>query len=146
MHRVKFHPFAPSKNVVNFIDDFFNKSIGDIIGTDVVKTHPSVNVINNETAFNLQLAAPGLSKADFKIDIEDDFISISVNKEQKTDETTEKYTRREFNFHSFKRKFRLPETVDQSQIKASYEDGILSLELPKVEVNEEDKKRTIEIS
>ena len=146
MHRVKFHPFAPSKNVVNFIDDFFNKSIGDIIGTDVVKTHPSVNVINNENAFNLKLAAPGLSKSDFKIDIEDDFISISVAKESTSDETTEKYTRREFNFQAFKRKFRLPETVDQTQIKASYEDGILSLELPKIEINEEDKKRSIEIS
>ncbi|MDT3400932.1 Hsp20/alpha crystallin family protein [Mucilaginibacter terrae] len=94
---------------------------------------PAVNVAENETAFDIELAVPGLKKEDFKINVEKDLLTISA--EVKQEEATEgkKYTKKEFGYQSFSRSFTLPETVDQNNIEASYTDGILKLTIAKKE-------------
>ena len=106
---------------------------------------PAVNIVEGESGFRLEVAAPGLKKEDFKINLENNVLSISAQKEQKNEETTEKYTRKEFSFNSFRRSFTLPNTIDGEKIVATYTDGVLNVELPK---KEEAKKtpRLIEIA
>ena len=88
----------------------------------------------NAAEFRLEVAAPGLAKEDFKINVEDVTLTISADKKAAEAKEGEKYIRREFGYSTFKRTFTLPETVDVTSIKAVYENGILVLTLPKVEV------------
>ncbi len=101
---------------------------------------PAVNVKETEHAFELALAAPGLKKEDLNVRVLKNQLTISYKSENKTDETTEKFTRQEFSMSQFERSFQLPKNVDAEQIKASYTDGILRVELPKVEVKEAEAK------
>lgn len=98
---------------------------------------PAVNVKETEAAFLLELAAPGLKKEDLKINVENNKLTISYQSEAKAEETAEKFTRQEFGFSSFERSFRLSKTINADAIKAAYTDGILTVELPKVELKEE---------
>lgn len=126
-------------------DNFFNRDLGTFFGNDLMRETPSVNIIELEQAFNIELAAPGLDKGDFKVKVEDNHLLITAKKENKSEETGEtgKFVRREFNYTSFKRSFRLPEDVDAEAIKANYENGVLVVNLPKAEVV--DNTREIEI-
>ncbi|TXC78510.1 Hsp20/alpha crystallin family protein [Luteibaculum oceani] len=97
---------------------------------------PAVNIRENEKGFMLELAAPGYAKEDLKIDLDDRLLTLSAEiKEERnsssSNENPEKFTRREFNYSSFKRSFTLPETIDESNIEASYQDGLLKVSLPK---------------
>lgn len=103
-------------------------------------TVPAVNIKEDKDAFNVSLAAPGMKKDDFNIDVEGNMITISCEKEEKKEEKDEKYTRKEYNYSSFKRSFTLPEEVNKEKIEARYEDGLLKLALPK---KEEAKKMTM---
>ncbi|QJD78777.1 Hsp20/alpha crystallin family protein [Spirosoma rhododendri] len=104
---------------------------------------PAVNVKETEAAFEVALAAPGLKKEDLKVSVLKDQLTIAYKSENKTDETTEKFTRQEFSTSQFERSFRLPKNVDAEQIKASYTDGILTIELPKVAVKEAEVKEIV---
>lgn len=107
---------------------------------------PQVNIKEAETNFVLELCVPGGEKEDFKIEIDKEVLTVST--EVKTDEVKkeEEYTRREFAFKSFKRSFTLPNTIDIANINASYENGILSFELPKKEEALPKPKRLIKLS
>lgn len=106
---------------------------------------PAVNIRENETGFGLELAVPGLKKDDFNIEIDKDVLTISS--EMKSEDTLkdDKFTRKEFSLSSFTRSFTLPETVDSDKIKADYNNGILSFNLPKREDALPKPKRMIEI-
>lgn len=110
---------------------------------------PKVNISENFTNFVVALAVPGLKKSDFLIEVEDKTLKVSAKitteEEQTETKDTIKYTRKEFNYKNFSRSFVLPETVDVEDIKATYEDGILSIVLPKLEEKKELKKM-VEIS
>ncbi len=137
MTHVKFSPFAPAirfQNLDKFIADVFNTPIFNDEAKAGVTT-PSVNVAENATEYRLEVAAPGIAKEDFKINIEDTTLTISAEKTAANEtKEGEKYIRREFGYTAFKRTFTLPETVDVANIKASFENGILYLALPKIEV------------
>lgn len=94
---------------------------------------PAVNVKENDGAFEIEVAAPGLKKEDFKLSLHENRLSISTKKEQSNEEKTEQYTRQEFNYSSFQRTFTLPKSVDGEKIEATYSDGILHVNLPKKE-------------
>lgn len=98
---------------------------------------PAVNVTDNKDNYLVSVAAPGMKKDDFKIDIEGNMLSISCEKEETKEEKDKKYTRKEYNFSSFSRSFTLPENVTRQKIEATYEDGVLNVRLPK---SEESKK------
>lgn len=122
-----------------FMNDFFND--GNLV--------PALNVKEEPAHFNIELAAPGFTKEDFTINIEDRVLLISgENKDFKeTQKDDENYIRKEFNFNSFKRSINLPRTADAEQeVVARYQDGILSLQIPKHPLETEDQsKRSIEV-
>ena len=96
-------------------------------------TLPAVNIEEEKDAYLLTMAAPGMKKSDFKIDIEGNTLTVGSEKESKSEEKEKSYTRREYSYSSFSRSFTLPEEVDKWMIDASYTDGILKVKLPKKE-------------
>jgi HSP20 family protein len=96
-------------------------------------TVPAVNVTESNNAFKVSLAAPGLKKSDFNIDVEGNILTISSEKEESKEENDNRYTRKEYSYSSFSRCFTLPQEVQQDKIDAGYEDGVLNLTLPKKE-------------
>ena len=106
---------------------------------------PPVNIRETDTSFEVELSAPGKNKDDFNIEIENELLTISS--EFKSENTIEdgQYTRREFSYSAFRRSFTLPETVKDDDIKASYENGILKITLPKREEALPKPKRLIDI-
>ena len=128
-----------------FMDDFFNRSISDLVGTDFTHESPAVNVIEKDDSFELEVAAPGLDKGDFKVEIEKDYLTISAEKEENTEDHSPDYKRKEYNFQKFTRRFRLPNTVDKSTLKAKYLQGILKVSVHKTPEAKEQGPRTINI-
>ena len=119
-----------------FFDDFF-RPFNDWIGMGRSITTPAVNIAENKHHFEVTVAAPGLKKSDFNIDIAGDMLTISCEKEEKKevkDEKDERYTRKEYNYSSFSRSFTLPDEVIKEKIEATYVDGVLHITLPKTEV------------
>jgi len=111
---------------------------------------PAVNIQETEDNFLVEVAAPGKVKEDFNIELNNDVLTISSEAKKENTETKKegkgKFTRREFSYSTFKRAFSLPETVDSSKINASYENGVLLINLPKKEEAKVPAKRLIEIS
>ena len=94
---------------------------------------PPVNLSKNKEWFNKKMAIPGLNEKDFKIEVKDNILMISAEKKEEIKETKENYTHQEYNYHSFKRSFSLPENVDTKEIQSKYKKGILRVRLPKIE-------------
>lgn len=132
-------------NFSTFFNPFYNRPVINRFHNGAPNV-PAVNVKENETAFVLELAAPGLKKEDLKVNVVNNNLTIIYKSAEKSDETTEKFTRQEFGFTSFERSFRLPKTVNADAIKAAYTDGVLTVELPKVEVKEENPIKEIAVA
>ena len=94
---------------------------------------PAANITENKDNFEVSLAAPGMKKDDFNIDVEGNMMTISAEKEEKKEEKDERYSRREFNYTSFSRSFTLPDGVNKDKIDASYDNGLLKIYLPKTD-------------
>lgn len=128
---------------------FFTPDVFDI-DTDLLNltssSVPSVNIIENPSDFKVELAAPGMERKDFKIEIDNNSLTISGEKKEEKKEDTENYRRREFSYNAFNRSFDLPENVIADKIDAKYENGILHLSLPKKEVTILKPKKEIKIS
>jgi HSP20 family protein len=108
---------------------------------------PAVNIKENEQGFTLELAAPGLKKTDFNLELNQGALTIFVeNKKTESETVQEKYTRREFQYGAFKRTFTLPENIDEEAISANYTDGILNIQLPLKKETQQNHKRLIEIA
>ncbi len=107
---------------------------------------PSVNVTEREKDFLIELAAPGMSKKDFKVELDGDVLSISAKKEEKHNEKENGLTRKEFSYESFCRCFRLPENSKVEKIDAEYENGILKIEIPKKEITVSKPKKAIAVA
>jgi len=113
-------------------DDFFNDRVFDNLNNSHCNTtSPAVNIVEDDKEFKIEVAVPGLSRNDFRIEVEEDVLTISSEDKQKKEDKKRNYTRREFSYQSFKRSFQLPETIDQDQIQASHESGVLAITLPK---------------
>ncbi|MBS1732446.1 MAG: Hsp20/alpha crystallin family protein [Bacteroidetes bacterium] len=117
------------KDLFNDFPSVVNKTVReDLFG------FPPVNILEKADKYQLDIAAPGYEKADFNIKLEADTLTISTEKKETTTEETDKLIRREFSYKSFKRSFTVDENIDAENIKARYENGILSLDLPKKEI------------
>jgi HSP20 family protein len=126
------------KSFSGLMDEIFNSNDSiskwlkeDVFNGEPWKAFPPVNIHETKDAYLLDLAAPGLEKADFKISIDKDILTIAADKKEEKSTEDEKHIRREFNHESFKRSFTLDDAVDKEKISAKYENGILSLMLPK---------------
>lgn len=108
------------------------------------KQLPAVNIQEMDQAFLVELVAPGLKKEDLQVEVEKDVLSIASEAEGKTEETG-RYTRKEYNFASFRRTFSIPESVDSKKIDALYSEGVLTVTLPKREEAVQEAKKSIRI-
>lgn len=100
--------------------------------SDTNTTIPSVNILEDQDGFKIEVAAPGLNKSDFKIEVNQGILKISSEKQEERESGEEgRYSRREFSYQSFSRSFNLPGTVESDKIEAKYENGILSVSIPK---------------
>ena len=127
-------------------DDFFNdKFFNQVNSTNCKGSHPAVNVSEEDKVYTIEVAAPGIARKDFNLEIENDVLTISSEKKENQEENKQNFLRREFNYETFKRSFQLPETIDQDQIKATHEAGILTLTLPKKEAEVQNAPRQIEV-
>ncbi|RKS98301.1 Hsp20/alpha crystallin family protein [Flavobacterium sp. 123] len=135
---VKRNGLFPLVPVNTLLDDFFSKDIFDwsdknfsSLGSNL----PSVNLKETDDKIKIELAAPGLKKEDFKVEIDNNMLMISSEKKEEKEETRKKdnYIRKEFNYQSFSRSFSLPEYIDDSKIEANYKDGILHVDIAKKE-------------
>ncbi len=107
---------------------------------------PSANIRENGKQFTIEVEAPGFAKNDIKVNVEDDVLTISAEKQEEKKEENERYTRKEFTSNSFSRSFTLPANADSGKIEAKYENGILKLALPKKEETRVSARREIRIS
>ena len=127
-------------------DDFFNdRFFNQLSHMNGKENTPAVNVSEDEKEYSIEVAAPGLSRKDFNLEIENDVLTISSGYKESKEENKTNFLHREFNYQSFKRSFQLPDTVDQEQIRATHEEGILKLTLPKKEELVQKAYRQIEI-
>lgn len=135
------------KNLPDFVDEFLGKDLlNDLFGTRTGVSRPSVNIVEDKESFAIEVAAPGLNKEDFKIDLENNLLTISANKEdEKKDEDEKKYMRREFCYTCFKRSFTLPNTADTDKISATHKNGVLVITIPKKEEAKEKPAQNITI-
>lgn len=106
---------------------------------------PKINVIEEKEAFKVEVAAPGFDKTDFNVEVKDDVLTISTKKEEEKNEEGKNYKRREFCYSAFSRSFILPDMVDKDNLNAEYKNGILIVNIPKLEEAKEKPARTIEI-
>lgn len=124
-------------------DSFFSN---DWLGGLQYARVPATNIAETENAFEIELAAPGLSKKDFHIDVKDGVLEISVEKETEDKEDKKNWRRREYSYYSFNRSFTLPASVNADDIKAGYDDGILKVMVPKREEAKKTTAREIAVS
>ncbi|GIV34437.1 MAG: heat-shock protein [Chitinophagales bacterium] len=113
----------------SWIEDFFNET--GFPRRAWANTSPAVNIRETDNSFVLEVAAPGFNKEDFNLSVENDVLTISGNKETKSEKEESGYTRKEFSYSSFTRSFTLPESVNSENISAAYTNGILTVTLPK---------------
>ena len=139
------YPTVPS-----FFDKFFEGNLMDWNNSNYSSTDttlPAVNVKENDDAFMIEVAAPGMTKEDFKVNYDNGKLTISSERKNEKNNEGENYTRREFSYQSFQRSFTVPENVvNGDKIGASYKDGILIISLPKREEVKPKPSREIKIS
>jgi HSP20 family protein len=130
----------------NLWDNFLNRDLDDFYFNSNMLRTPSVNIIEGKEDFSIEVAAPGMQKKDFSVNIDHNLLTIEARKESKEESKDERYTRREFNYNTFRRSFTLPESIIQEKIDAKYNDGILRIILPKKEEAKVKPSREIAIA
>lgn len=132
-----------------FFNNFFGRELMDwnnsaFTGAD--NTLPAVNILEDDDKIRIEVAAPGMKKEDFKINLDQNRLTVSAEVEEEKNETNERFARKEFCYRSFSRQFNVPvETINGDQIQAAYKDGILTLSLPKRDEVKPKPARMIEI-
>lgn len=145
-----------SANLPSLVSNFFDNgrlfpsvfdmdsSLLDFAGGSLMV--PSANIVENEKDFKIELAAPGLDRKDFKVEVENGILTISAEKEEEKKEERKNFKRQEFAYNSFSRSFTLPENLLVDKIDAKYDNGILHLSLPKKEVTISKPAKTIKVN
>jgi len=134
------------RNFNDVIDNFFNNSIiNEFENQKQYFSIPPANIIESKIDFRIEIAAPGFDKSDFKMNVEKNLLTVSV--ENSTEENTEdeKYSLKEYAFNNFSRSFRLSNKVNSDKINAVYKNGLLQIVIPKMEEAIEKPKREIKI-
>lgn len=132
--------------VPSFADELFNNNWFSDFGVKRNGSTPAVNVTENNDGYKIEVAAPGYSKNDFHIDMDNHVLTISSEKEDKVEDTNDNYVRKEFSYCSFTRSFTLPELVKEDKIEANYKDGVLHVAIPKRDEAKAKPARVIKIA
>ncbi|KEQ31357.1 heat-shock protein [Pedobacter antarcticus 4BY] len=136
MTLVKFNPNNSNKKngLMPGINDVFDSIFNDTFFSDRMMSRvPATNISESKDHYHLELAAPGLKKEDFKLSLERDVLSVSVEQSLQNDSQERNFNKREFSYNSFVRSFKLPESAEENGIEASYENGVLAINIPKRE-------------
>jgi HSP20 family protein len=136
--------FNRPNTLSDVFQNFFDNDFVDLFNRKGLD--PAANILEHPDSFELDLAAPGLKKDDFKIHLENNVLTISSEVQDEKEEEAKNYTRKEFHYSSFSRSFTLPRIVELDKIKADYENGILKVMLPKKDEARLDIKKEIKIS
>jgi len=139
---------AKLSDVPSVFDDFFkpwNEWFDAGFPQSPMKV-PAVNITEEENEYLVSLAAPGLKKEDFKIDLDGNVLTISSQKEERSEEKDKKFSRKEYSYSSFGRSFTLPEEISQEKITAKYEDGVLKVRLPRNEAAKKPASKQITVN
>lgn len=130
-----------------WFDKFFNAPVDELFSFSKVMNVPAVNISETDTDFRICLAVPGLEKKDFKVEMMEDMLTISAEKEkEEKEEKNGRVNRREYNYNSWSRSFTLPENCDITRINAEYKNGELKVLIPKKEVKEPKKTKMINVN
>ena len=139
----------PVRRTQNWLPSIFNDFFDNEWMVKANATAPAINVIESEKAYKVELAAPGMTKEDFNVRIDEEnnlVISMEKKTENKEEKKDGRYLRREFSYSKFQQTMILPENVDKDHISAQVENGVLNIELPKLSEEEVKKPdRTIEV-
>ncbi len=133
----------------SLFDDFFNSEIGDWKRSNYSASNttlPKVNIREDDNGYVVEMAAPGMKKDDFHLQLDQNVLTISSNKVEEGNPTDSNYTRREFSYQSFQRSFSLPDSVDGEKVSAIYENGILKVAIPKREEAKPKPPKLIKVS
>jgi HSP20 family protein len=134
------------------MDDFFNNDrfLLDFSSTlpevNFLNVLPEANIVESQKAYQIELAAPGLDKKDFNIEMKNGMLTISAEKEEETKSEDKNYISREFSYSSLYRSFVLPDNLLIEKIDAKYENGVLKLKLPKSEVSVSEPIKQIKVN
>jgi HSP20 family protein len=145
MYHTKNNIFSRPAQRNSFFDDAFAREFfaGDFKSKAI--STPSANILETKDKFSVELSVPGWNKEDFNIQVEGKTLILSAEKKEELREEGIKWNRREFRQHSFKRMFELSENIKTAEIAAKYENGILSVDLPKKEVVKEEATKKIAV-
>ncbi len=136
MTHLKFQREVPTtgRNMFPTVNHLFSDIMDGMLPSDYRKWNvPAVNILENDANFEIKLAAPGMKKQDFKINIEENNLVVSASATEQSQDKNERFTRKEFSFSSFSRSFALPENANIDAIQAQYENGIMNIVIPKQE-------------
>jgi HSP20 family protein len=135
MTLVKLNQRPLDKRVNSLFEDFFSNFPSRIMNEEFSGNNQTVpaNIRENANAYILEIVAPGMDKSDFKVNIDNNILTVSAEKKSETKEENERQVRREFNYKSFTRSFTVDETIQSDKIQAKYENGVLFIDLPKKE-------------
>jgi HSP20 family protein len=138
----------PAFTAPSIFTDFFNDGFFDneLMNLPLTRWVPNANIRENSGEYIIELAAPGMEKDEFKVEAQEDLIVIEGKHDEEAEERDEAYHRKEFKTTSFKRSFRLPQSVIADKVDAKYAHGILKLTLPKREEAKSIGKKLIKIS
>lgn len=127
----------------NFFDGFLGS---DILGRELASNVPAVNISETKDDFEIELFAPGYKKEELKIEVDNGILSLSGEHKEESKEENKTFSRKEFNYGSFRRSFNLPDAIDSDKINAKYEDGILKIKMAKKEEAKPKPARQIKLS
>ena len=142
MNLVKFN--NSTRNTAPYFNNVFDSLFSDALNKNYgINKMPHVNILETANSYKIELAAPGLTKEDFKIELKKDNLSVWAEKKVAQTEEQEDYTRREFQYSSFARSFVLPEDIDAEKINAEYVNGILNITIGKKEQAKDTHKEIV---
>ena len=134
MSLIKFNNGNKRNELSAGINDVFESIFNDSFFADrVISRVPAVNICETQDHYQIEMAAPGLNKEDFKIKLDRNMLSVSVEQNNQHEQNEKYYNKREFSYNSFVRSFALPESADDANIEAKYQDGILNISVAKKE-------------
>jgi HSP20 family protein len=145
MTLVKFNPANNNRSLMPGFNDVFDSILNETFFSDrLVSRVPAANISESADHYHVELAAPGLKKDDFKVNLDRNVLSISVEQTTESADSQRNYSKREYSYNSFVRSFTLPESADDSKINAIYTDGVLKIDISKRE-EAKNIRRQIEI-
>jgi len=134
MSLIKFNNGTKNHGLSTGVNDIFESIFNDSFFSDRMMARvPAVNVSETADQYLIEMAAPGLSKEEFKINLERNLLTVSAEQQKKTEDSDKRYNKREFSYTSFVRSFALPDSADDANIQAEYRDGILHISVAKKE-------------